>query len=109
MVKEKFIGQPVNEVSLFYGAVEGMVRSLNDAHSVYFPPQKAKEFTKELAGEFGGVGAEIGKRNNQLVVIAPLPDSPAQKAGLMAGDIIMAINSEENKAILNSKNNRVKR
>lgn len=94
MVKEKYIGQPVDDVALFYGAIEGMVHSLGDPHSVYFAPEKAKEFTKELSGGFGGIGAEIGKRGDQLVVIAPLPQSPAEKAGLKASDVIVAIDEE---------------
>jgi len=62
---------------------------------VYFPPAQAEEFVKDLAGEFDGIGAEIGKREERLQIIAPLPESPAEKAGLKPGDIIYAINGED--------------
>lgn len=93
-VKRQYVNQPADEVKMFYGAIEGMVSGLGDPYSVYFPPEKAKEFTTELSGEFGGIGAEIGKKNEDLVVIAPLPKSPAELAGIKPGDKIYAINGE---------------
>ncbi len=93
-VKKQYVNQPADEVKMFYGAIEGMVAGLGDPYSVYFPPEKAKEFTTELSGEFGGIGAEIGKKSEQLVVIAPLPKSPAELAGIKPGDKIYAINGE---------------
>ena len=95
MVKERYVHQPVNDVELFYGSLAGIVSGLNDPHSVYFPPQVAKDFSEGLAGEFGGIGAEIGIRDEQLTVIAPLPETPAERSGLKPGDSIMAINGEE--------------
>ena len=94
-IKAKYVNQPVGDVDLFYGSVEGMVRSLHDPYSAYFPPQKAEEFAKDLSGEFEGIGAEIGLKEEQLIVIAPLPGSPAEKAGLRAKDKIFTINGQE--------------
>lgn len=94
-VKGKFVDQPVDEVKLFYGAIKGMVAGLDDPYSVYLPPEPAKEFAADLAGEFEGIGAEIGMRDGKLIVIAPLPESPAQKAGLKPGDTIYAIDGED--------------
>ncbi|PIZ95186.1 MAG: S41 family peptidase [Candidatus Magasanikbacteria bacterium CG_4_10_14_0_2_um_filter_37_12] len=94
-IKEKYVDQPVNDVDLFYGAIAGLVRGLDDPYSTYFPPVKAKEFAKDLSGEFEGIGAEIGLRDQQLIVIAPLPGSPAEKAGLVPGDKIYAIDDKE--------------
>lgn len=94
-VKEKYVAQPVDDTKLFYGALEGLVRGLNDPYSVYFPPKEAEEFAKDLAGELEGIGAEIGVKDNIVVVIAPLPESPAERAGLKSGDKILAINGEE--------------
>lgn len=91
LVKQKYVKQPVNDSDLFYGAMQGMVAGLNDPYSVFFPPKPATEFKRSLSGEFSGIGAEIGDKNNQLVVIAPLPNSPAEKAGLRPGDRILAI------------------
>lgn len=92
-IKANYVKEPTQEVDMFYGAIQGLVGSLGDPYSLYFPPQAAEEFAKDLSGELEGIGAEIGVKNNQLMVISPLPDSPAQKAGLRAGDKIIAIDA----------------
>ncbi len=94
-IKERYVDQPVSDVDLFYGSLKGLVGGLDDPYSAYFPPGPAKEFTQSLQGEFGGIGAEIGMRDNQLVVIAPLPGTPAERAGLRPGDYILEINGED--------------
>jgi carboxyl-terminal processing protease len=93
-VKAKYVKQDVAERDMFYGAIQGMVASLGDPYSLYFVPAAAEEFAKDLSGELEGIGAEIGIKNNQLVVVSPLPDSPAEKAGLRAGDKILDIDKE---------------
>ncbi len=90
-VKSKYAKQPVKDSDLFYGALQGMVAGLGDPYTVYFPPKEAEEFNKSLDGQFSGIGAEIGVKNNQLVVVAPLPGTPAEKVGLLPGDKIYAI------------------
>lgn len=90
-VQDKYVKQPVEDESLFRGAVAGIVSSLNDPYSVYFDPPTAQEFADELRGTFSGIGAEIGIKNDQLVIVAPLADSPAINAGLRPGDQIIAI------------------
>lgn len=90
-VKSKYAKQPVSDSDLFYGAMQGMVSGLGDPYTVYLPPKQAEEFNKSLDGEFSGIGAEIGVKNKQLLIIAPLPGTPAQKAGLLPGDKIYAI------------------
>lgn len=92
-IKTNYVKEPAKEVEMFYGAIQGLVGSLGDPYSLYFPPQQAEEFAKDLSGELEGIGAEIGVKNNQLMVISPLPDSPAQKAGLRPGDKIIAIDA----------------
>lgn len=94
-IKDRYVDQPVDDVDLFYGSLKGLVGGLDDPYSAYFPPGPAKEFTESLQGEFGGIGAEIGMRDNQLIVIAPLPSTPAERAGLKPGDYILKINGEE--------------
>jgi len=93
-VKAKYVKQPVTEQDMFYGAIQGMVMALGDPYSLYFPPKEAEDFAKDLSGELEGIGAEIGIKDNQLVVVAPLPDSPAEKAGLRPGDKILYIDKE---------------
>lgn len=91
----KFVDQnKLKEDNLLYGAISGMVKGVKDPYTVFFPPVETKSFKQEVGGSFGGIGAEIGKRNGFLVIVAPLEDTPAQKAGLMAGDKILKINSE---------------
>ena len=77
-----------------YGAISGMVKSLGDPHTVFFPPAENKQFQQDLKGEFGGIGAELGIRKEILTVIAPLKNSPAEKAGIKSGDKIFKINGD---------------
>ena len=77
---------------MIYGAIQGMVGALGDPYTVFLEPETSKKFQEEIAGSFGGVGMEIGVKNNVLTVIAPLPDTPAARAGIIAGDKITKIN-----------------
>lgn len=79
---------------LVYGAINGMVDAVGDPYTVFFEPQPAKEFKEEVSGAFSGVGMEIDKRNDQIVVIAPLKNSPAMQAGVRAGDQITAVDGQ---------------
>jgi len=75
------------------GAINGMIGSLGDPYTEYFPPVANQEFQQDITGDFGGIGAELGvDTNGQIVVIAPLPGTPAASAGLKAQDEIIAIN-----------------
>lgn len=93
-IKSKYVKQPVKETEMLYGAIQGLVAGLGDPYSLYLPPQAAEEFAKDLSGELEGIGAEIGVKDGQLMVVAPLPDSPAAKAGLRPGDKILFIDKE---------------
>ncbi len=74
-----------------YGAIEGLVGSLGDPYSVYFPPQESKEFDETINGSFDGIGMEIGIKEHTLTVVAALKNTPAERAGLRAGDFILKI------------------
>lgn len=91
IVHEKYVDQPVDEHKLLYGAIAGVVAAMDDAHSNYFTPEVNNDFMQELSGTFFGIGAEIALKNNQLQVVAPLSGSPAEMAGLRAGDYIVKI------------------
>jgi len=84
--KEKF-----NVQEMIYGAISGMVKSLDDPYTVFLTPEDTKRFIEDVKGTFEGVGMEIGIRKGQLQVIAPLEGTPAQKAGLRAGDKILKV------------------
>lgn len=87
-------GANIDEKKLVYGAVSGMVNSLGDPNTIFLPPDDSKKFSEDISGSFGGIGAEIGMRNEQLIVIAPLKDSPAERAGLRSGDKILKVDDE---------------
>lgn len=89
----------VKDETLLYGAIAGMVRSLGDPYSVFFPPSDAKKFHDDLNGSFGGIGAEIGIKNNQLTIISPLKGSPAERAGVKAGDVILKVDDTETNSL----------
>lgn len=94
-VKEKYLDQPVLDTQLLYGAISGIVGALGDPYSVFLDPELTREFTQELAGKFEGIGAEIGIKKGQLTIIAPLPLTPAERAGLKAGDFILKIDEKD--------------
>ncbi len=76
-----------------WGAIKGLTESLGDPYTTFFPPQEAKEFQSQIAGNFEGVGMEVGMKDGIVTVIAPLKNSPSEKAGLKAGDHILQINA----------------
>jgi carboxyl-terminal processing protease len=87
---------------LEYGMIQGYVESYKDPYTVFFPPKEAKNFAQDVKGSFGGVGMNVGMKEGNIVVIAPLKDSPAMKAGIKAGDIITAVD-DKNVIGLNSE------
>ena len=92
LIKSKYV--KVSEVSdqeILYGAIEGAVGALGDPYSTFLEPSDAEKFEQDLSGSFGGVGAQIGMRDDQIVIVAPLKDNPAEQAGLKAGDQILKI------------------
>ena len=90
-IRTNYVDQPVAEGDLYYGALQGLLASLDDPYSMYFTPSEAEEFSQELAGSFFGIGAEIGMKDERIVVIAPLAGTPAERSGMLAGDAIIAI------------------
>ena len=81
----------LDEQVMIHGAISGMISSLEDPHTVFFTPENAQKFLADIRGQFEGVGMEIGQKQGELQVIAPLEDTPAQKAGLRSGDKIIKI------------------
>jgi len=82
---------------LVYGAISGMVAAVGDPYTVFLPPTENKVVQEDLNGSFEGVGIQIGYKGTQLAVIAPLPDSPAEEAGVKAGDFIIRIKDDAKK------------
>ncbi|MEI6316657.1 MAG: S41 family peptidase [bacterium] len=93
-IDQKFPGaKNISSQDRMYGAIKGLVGSLGDPYSVYFPPQDSKDFSDTINGSFEGIGMEIGIKDGAMNVIAPLKNTPAEKAGLKSGDIILKINA----------------
>jgi carboxyl-terminal processing protease len=80
---------------MVYGAIQGMVSAVEDPYTVFLPPAENKVVQEDLQGNFEGVGIQIGYKGSQLAVIAPLPESPAEKVGVKAGDLIVGIKDED--------------
>jgi len=95
LLQEKYVDKTkLNTQEMIYGAISGMVNSLEDPYTVFFKPDETKRFIDDVKGTFEGVGMEVGIREGQVQVIAPLEGTPAQKAGLRAGDKIIMIDGK---------------
>lgn len=95
IVNEKFPGaSKITTKEHVYGAIKGLLASFGDPYTTFFTPEESKIFESEIAGEFGGVGMEMGQKDDLLTVIAPLKDTPAFRAGILAGDKIIKINDQ---------------
>ena len=98
LMEEKFAAststEPLSVEDRINGAINGLVGSYGDSYSVYLPREDAESFSDDISGNFSGVGMEVGMRDGAIAVIAPLPDTPAEEAGVMAGDIIVEIDGE---------------
>jgi len=93
---EKYVGRDsLDAQKMILGATRGLVESLEDPYTEFLNAEQTKDLSQELSGEFYGVGMEIGRRDGFLVVIAPLPSTPAEKAGLKANDKIIKIDETE--------------
>lgn len=99
LLETKYYNQPLDEQKMLYGAMQGLASATEDPYTVFFEPKIAEEFSDSLNGKFEGIGAEIGIKDDQLQVIAPLPDSPAENAGVIAGDAILLINGTSTDAM----------
>jgi len=85
---------PVDREKLLNGAIKGMVAEL-DPHSSYMPPEEFQAFENDTEGAFGGIGVEVEERRDQLMVLAPIEGSPADRAGIRAGDAIVSIDGND--------------
>ncbi|MBI4697942.1 MAG: S41 family peptidase [Nitrospirae bacterium] len=96
LIKKNYVDEVKDDKNLIYGAIRGMLNSL-DPHSSFMSPEMFKEMQIDTKGEFGGLGIQIGIKDNMLTVIAPIEDTPAFKAGIKAGDKIIKISGESTK------------
>jgi len=95
-LEESFLDKKaLNSQNMYWGAIKGMVDSLGDPYTVFLPPSDNKQAKEDLSGEFEGVGIQLGYKDSQLSVIAPLKGTPAYAAGIKAGDLILKIDDKE--------------
>lgn len=94
ILDKKYVNRPLDKEKVLYGAIDGMVSSLDDPYTAFMNPEMTQEFDNEIHGTFEGIGIEIGIKNNLLTVIAPVENTPAWNAGLKPRDIILTINDQ---------------
>jgi len=95
IVDDQFVEQPVDEEALMRGAIRGMLESLGDEHTSYMDPDQFHQANIPMNGEYEGIGAWVDPTGEYLVIISPMPDSPAEEAGLQPGDVIIAVDGED--------------
>ena len=94
-VEKKYVDKKkVDPKKMYYGAIKGLVASVEDPYTFFLTPVENKQSKEGLEGKFEGIGAQLGMKDNRVVVIAPLKNSPAEKAGVLAGDSILKVNNE---------------
>lgn len=103
LLEEKFIAASttasLTPEQKVHGAIEGLVNSYGDPYTVFFPPVESEAFAEEIGGNFSGIGMEVGLRGEVITVISPLPDTPAERAGIVAGDVIVRIDGESTEGL----------
>lgn len=95
LVHDIYIDQPVDDEALMQGAIRGLMDSLGDQHSSYMDPDQYRQANLPLQGGYEGIGAWVDPNAEYLTIISPMPDSPAEEAGLISGDQIIAVDGED--------------
>lgn len=93
MISSEYVDEPDNK-KLFYGAIKGMIESLGDPFTRFLDEEATSELQEMTTGKFVGIGVEIAVKDGEIVVVSPIDNSPAMKAGIESGDIITKVNSE---------------
>ncbi len=95
IVHDQYVNQPVDDTELMRGAIRGMLAALGDKHTSYMDPQQYEQQQAPLQGEYEGIGAFVDTTADFVTIINPMPDSPAERAGLKTGDKVIAIDGED--------------
>lgn len=95
LVHENFVDQPLDDVKLMQGAIDGMMQALGDPHSSYMDPDQFRQANMQYEGEYEGIGAYIDTSTDYITIISTMPGSPAEAVGLMPGDQVLAVDGED--------------
>ncbi|MFQ6015951.1 MAG: S41 family peptidase [Anaerolineae bacterium] len=95
IIEREFFGEVPGPQEMTYGAIRGMIRSLDDPHTVFIEPGRTTLDQADFKGQFEGIGATVTMENEYLVIVSPLQGSPAMRAGLMPGDIVLKVDDTE--------------
>jgi len=97
LVDQYFVDQDkIDPTKMTYGAIQGMLATLGDEnHTVFFSPEEAKQQASAMQGSFEGIGAYIDERDGAILIVAPIHGSPAEAAGILAGDVVVKVNGED--------------
>lgn len=96
LLKQKYVGiKDVTDQDIIYAAIRGATDATGDPYTLFFDPPDSQKFQEDIQGNFGGIGAEIGEKEGQIIVIAPLKGNPAERVGVRAGDAILKIDTKE--------------
>lgn len=94
ILTSQYLERPIDAQAMVYGAIKGMVASVNDPYTSFLPPQTNEDVKNTLNGTYDGIGAELAVEENQIIVVSPLEGSPAKDAGLKPRDAIVEIDGE---------------
>ncbi len=95
LVHDLYVDQPVIDELMMQGAIKGMMESLGDQHSSYMDPDQYRQANIPIEGSYEGIGAWVDATREYLTIVSPMPDSPAEEAGLLPGDQIIAVDGED--------------
>lgn len=98
LLNQKFVSasttMQVSDEEKIHGAIAGLVSAYGDPYTVFLPPAEAERFGDDISGNFSGVGMEVGLRDGLITIISPLPGTPAERAGLLSGDVLVKIDDK---------------
>lgn len=113
ILQEKYVNrEDLNPQQMYYGAIKGMVASTGDPYTYFMTPEEHAESQASLEGKFDGIGAQLGLKDNLITIVAPLKNSPAERAGIKQGDIILEVDGKDtrnwtlNEAVTNIRGER---
>ncbi|HLL60619.1 MAG TPA: S41 family peptidase [Candidatus Nitrosocosmicus sp.] len=109
-LEEKYVDkEKIDPKKMYYGAIKGMVASVDDPYTFFLTPDENKQSKADLGGKFEGIGAQLGLKNNAIIIVAPIKNSPAEKAGVRPGDIILKVDGDDSQGwTLNEAVNRIR-